>query len=926
MLDVLYTLVIFPLVQIIELCFFFVYRVAGRNPGAALFGVSLAVSVFTLPLYFHAEKWQETERAIQKRMAAKIKKIKAVFSGDEQYMILSTYYRQNHYHPVYALRSSFSLLIQIPFFIAAYSYLSHLDVLQGTPFLFIPDLGAPDGLVSLGFSVNILPIAMTVINCLSATLYARGFALKEKLQLYLMAFVFLILLYPSPSGLVLYWTLNNLFSLVKNILVKTKFTKQAVFGLLFVSAACLDVYVLFFHHGDLPNRLLACALFSIVFFIPPLAKLPALAAPLSAGGSIIQGNSRHWCFLASSLILLILAGLVIPGSLIASSVEEFSFIEEHASPFPFILHVFLQASGFFIFWIPGLYFLFSLRIQKILCLIMAVLALGACANVFLVSENFGFLTNTLIFSEPKSFSAGDPGAYALNLAVLALALGAVLYLALGGKKRLLFSLQAVVLLSLFGFGILNLARIHGEFTALQGRRTDSAAGAGESFYRLSRRGKNVMLFMLDAAVSGYVPYIFEEKPDLARAFKDFTWFPNCVSFANHTLAGAPPVFGGYEYTPEAVNLRDTVPLAEKHREAYLLLPLLFLDAGYSVTVTDPPFDNYKMSNLSIFSGYPEIHAENAGGKYTSLWLNDHPDITGMNITNLLRANLIRFSFFKTLPLFLRYFIYNDGNWLGTENLRGRRSSKNGLTNTIINDYAFLDLLPRLTSIGGEDNTYTAIYAHLPHDTALLQLPDYVPSDTAGGGTGEPAARGRPPAANFATAKFAGDSRYHVNMASLLLMGKFLEFLKKEGIYDNTRIILAADHGRGSGDYAENMLLPDGSTLQSYNPLLMFKDFGPGEGGRGEAAPGEAAGPAVDNSFMTNADAVFFALKDMPGDPVNPFTNKKLEPRKAEGAKITTIGALSSYRHSKYRYTIHRGQWMGVHSNIFDPANWELLER
>jgi YidC/Oxa1 family membrane protein insertase len=928
MFDVLYTLFIFPLVQIIELCFFFVYRVAGRNPGAAVFGVSLAVSVFTLPLYFRAEKWQETEREIQRRMAAKIKKIKAVFSGDEQYMILSTYYRQNHYHPVYALRSSFSLLIQIPFFIAAYSYLSHLDVLQGTPFLFIPDLGAPDGLVSLGgtFSVNILPIAMTAINCLSGTLYTRGFALKEKVQLYLMALIFLILLYPSPSGLVLYWTLNNLFSLVKNILVKTKFTRQAVWGILFVSAACLDVYVLFFHHGDLPNRLLACALFSTIFFLPLLAKVPALAAPLFGGGSVIRDNSgRHWCFFASSLILLVLAGLVIPGSLVASSVEEFSFIEAHASPFPFMFRVFLQASGFFLFWIPGLYFLFSARIQKIFCLIMAVLALGACVNVFLVSENFGFLTNTLIFSEPKSLSAGDPGAYAANLAVLALSAAAALFLVLGGKKTLLFSLQAIVLLSLFGFGILNLVRIQAEFAALQGRRTDSAAIIEESCYRLSRQGKNVVFFMLDAAVSGYVPYIFEEKPDLARIFKDFTWFPNCVSFANHTLAGAPPLYGGYEYTPEAINLRDTVPLAEKHREAYLLLPRLFLDAGYSVTVTDPPFDNYRMSNLSIFSEYPEIHAENVSGKYTSLWLNDHPDITGMNITNLLNANLIRFSFFKTVPLFLRYFIYNDGNWLGTENLRGRRSSKNGLTTTIINDYAFLDLLPRLTSVGGEGDTYTAVYAHLPHDTALLQLPDYVPSDTTDGRTEESTAAGKPLRADFPLANFAHDDRYHVNMASFLLLGKFIEFLKNEGVYDNTRIILVADHGRGSGNYEKNIPLPDGSTLQSYNPLLMFKDFSPGDD-RGETARGEKAGPAVDYSFMTNADAVFFALKDIIADPVNPFTNEKLEPDKAEGAKITTIGALSSYRHSRYRYTIHRGQWMAVHSNIFDPANWEILEK
>ncbi|MDR2759448.1 MAG: hypothetical protein LBB78_08705, partial [Spirochaetaceae bacterium] len=116
------------MVQIIELCYLFVYRLA-HNTGLALFGVSMAVSALTLPLYFRAEAWQKAERDMEKRLAPKIAKIKAVFKGDEQYMMLSTYYRQNHYHPVYAMRNTFSLLIQIPFFIAAYSYLSHLEVL-----------------------------------------------------------------------------------------------------------------------------------------------------------------------------------------------------------------------------------------------------------------------------------------------------------------------------------------------------------------------------------------------------------------------------------------------------------------------------------------------------------------------------------------------------------------------------------------------------------------------------------------------------------------------------------------------------------------------------------------------------------------------------------------------------------------------------
>jgi hypothetical protein len=66
-----------------------------------------------------------------------------------------------------------------------------------------------------------------------------------KVQISGTALIFLALLYNSPSGLVLYWTLNNIFSLVKNILVKAKYARQWIYGILFTGAVFLDIYVLF---------------------------------------------------------------------------------------------------------------------------------------------------------------------------------------------------------------------------------------------------------------------------------------------------------------------------------------------------------------------------------------------------------------------------------------------------------------------------------------------------------------------------------------------------------------------------------------------------------------------------------------------------------------------------------------------------------
>ena len=71
-----------------------------------------------------------------------------------------------------------------------------------------------------GFTVNVMPIAMTLLNCASTVIYTRGRPLRDKLQAYGLAVVFLVLLYDSPSGLVFYWTCNQVFSLAKNIFMK----------------------------------------------------------------------------------------------------------------------------------------------------------------------------------------------------------------------------------------------------------------------------------------------------------------------------------------------------------------------------------------------------------------------------------------------------------------------------------------------------------------------------------------------------------------------------------------------------------------------------------------------------------------------------------------------------------------------------------
>ena len=143
--SILETLLIGPLKLIFEIIFEFANRLVG-HPGLAIIFLSLMMNILVLPLYRRADAMQEESRDVEAKLSEGVAHIKKTFSGDERMMILQTYYRQNNYKPTNALNGSVSLLLEIPFFMAAYQFLSHLEILNGVSFGPIKDLGAPDGL------------------------------------------------------------------------------------------------------------------------------------------------------------------------------------------------------------------------------------------------------------------------------------------------------------------------------------------------------------------------------------------------------------------------------------------------------------------------------------------------------------------------------------------------------------------------------------------------------------------------------------------------------------------------------------------------------------------------------------------------------------------------------------------------------------
>ncbi|MBQ6527534.1 MAG: membrane protein insertase YidC, partial [Clostridia bacterium] len=411
--SMLSTLLIGPLKLIFEVIFSLVNRL--DDPGLSIVALSLCMNLLVLPLYRRADAIQDEAREAEERLAPGIRHIRSVFHGDQRFMILQTYYRQNHYSPMHALRGALPLLLEIPFFIAAYQFLSTLALLEKRPFGPIPDLGAPDGMLTLfGLSINVLPILMTVINLISSSIYTKGAPLKSRIQLYVMALVFLVFLYDSPAGLTMYWTLNNLFSLVKNLVVRNESTKKAM--RILCGAAGFAVLVL----TGLKVHSLKLRILGILLAL--LLQLPWLFHLLNARGvfrkaAFLEKAPHPGMFFLSASLMALLTGLLIPSSVVFASPAEFMSPDLVLNPTWYVVSSLLYACGTFIVWLGIFYLLGSREMKKVMEVLSFVAAGCLIVNYMALKPNFGTMNASLQYDVLPVFTLQQK---LLNLGLLAL--------------------------------------------------------------------------------------------------------------------------------------------------------------------------------------------------------------------------------------------------------------------------------------------------------------------------------------------------------------------------------------------------------------------------------------------------------------------------------------------------------------------------
>lgn len=879
------------------------------NPGVAIIILSVAINLLVLPLYNKADALQKEEQHKKKSLETWEKHIRKNFKSDEQFMLLSAYYRIKNYNPLGFIKEALPLLLQIPFFVAAYQFISTLVILDGSSFGPINNLIEPDKLLVTGLGTfNVLPILMTVINLFSGAIYSKGSSAKLKIQLTCTALIFLVLLYNCPSGLVLYWTISNLFSLAKSIVSHLKDTqrktaKAIVAFIILISAEVLSLR--FRIQSELAEILVICSIGYIVVILAGdkiskmtlsrYPKLDVLAKPLNRSSALI--------LLLTELGLVTLNGLYIPSTVLSASV--FEFINNTIGRFEFELITYPVCiyAGLIILWLSVFYFSLNDGWRKGLLLFLCSSLVFAVINQFAFSKSFGTLYNDLHFDEKVSF----PIMYSVTNGIIGLLiLIGCLYIYIK-KPFVLRYIPIIITIPLLILSCRNLSIINSTLNNFIPETGSDISYDG--ILQLSRTENNVVVFMLDRAIGGYVPYIFDENPELAESFSGFVYYPNTVSFGRSTKLGTPGLFGGYEYTPAHMNLRDTETLEQKHNQALLVMPLIFSQAGYNTTIVDPPFAGYEIiPDMSVYESYPQINSYILNGAFSSEFVQD---LGNYDYASKVRRNFVMYSAYRTAPVVLRSFVYDEGKYI-YNNLTPYYSGP------LIDSYSTLSRMSDLTSVS--DNTrgsFLLLQNETPHNPAALTPPNYEISssrDYASVASETDYYVNR--VIDGRTLIISDTQQWHhycINVATYEQIAVWLDYLKEQGVYDNTRIILVSDHGYNLGQFPD-LITADGFDAECLCPLLMVKDF-------------NSTGPlAVDYTFMTNADVPTLAMTGIIDCPINPFTGNPInDDDKSDGEVFVT----SSYNwevvnETGYTFDLHDGQWISVRNNIFDINNWTYV--
>ena len=202
---------------------FFLFLADLIGLGWAIVALSFICSFLMMPLMKAVAGVVKRETEYQNVILPQIAAIKEKFASDiDRNLHIQSLYSRYSYSPISAVKKVLPLFVQIPFLLLTYFMLKGTAQLSGVAFGLLTNLGEPDHLLSsftFVSNLHLLPLVMTGVNIVTV-FGSPGFTKKDMTQAIGIALLFLVMLYTAPSALLLYWTLNNVITMVRTLCEK----------------------------------------------------------------------------------------------------------------------------------------------------------------------------------------------------------------------------------------------------------------------------------------------------------------------------------------------------------------------------------------------------------------------------------------------------------------------------------------------------------------------------------------------------------------------------------------------------------------------------------------------------------------------------------------------------------------------------------
>jgi len=336
-----------------------------------------------------------------------------------------------------------------------------------------------------------------------------------------------------------------------------------------------------------------------------------------------------------------------------------------------------------------------------------------------------------------------------------------------------------------------------------------------------------------------------------------------LAMANYTYASVPAMMCGYDYSIANMNLDEDKTIVEKVTDATELFYKKIKDDGFDFT--------------STILRYSRID-QNKFDHYIPSWDDSWSKKLGLEKTEeMWYTRLWENALFSSAPLFLKPRIYNDTKWL--------MKVKSNLNLSELNEYNFVRALPEISNTKNQNPNFIYIHSLYTHNpwSMITEEEQFIRDVTP----------------------------YECQQTFTYTFADWLRWMKENGIYDNTKIILVSDHGPSWWHYEGEITTrapiqwteEEKISLERFlhlNSLLMVKDF--------------------NSDFPLREDWRLMNIAD-----VSAIAFDENDPTKSDSTSRTLPTFFTTWHNDlKTRTQYEIKHWFEVTDYVYDLENWKAV--